>query len=84
MTQERAPPIKLRGQAHRLGERLLLDALKRIIDAASIVGCVGIIVDAKDEDAERFYGRYDFVTVSEPWPRRMFMAVGTARAAFDP
>jgi hypothetical protein len=27
-------------------------------------GCVGIVVDAKDEDAERFYTKYDFVTVT--------------------
>jgi hypothetical protein len=36
-----------------------------------------------DEHAERFYAKYDFVTVmSEGWPRRMFLSIGTARAAF--
>ena len=56
------------------------------VDAADILGCMGIIVDAKDEDAERFYAKYDFVTISaEAWPHRMFLAIGTARAAFaDP
>jgi GNAT superfamily N-acetyltransferase len=72
-----------RAQGRRLGEKLLMDALRRVLDAANIVGCVGIIVDAKDDDAERFYTKYDFVTlVPEGWPRRMFLAINTARAAF--
>jgi hypothetical protein len=50
-------------------ERLLTDAPRRVVDAAAIVGCTGIIVDAKGLDAESFYARYDFVTVSaEAWP----------------
>ncbi len=44
----------------RLGEALLLDALRRIVDAAGLVGCTGIIVDAKDDGAERFYANYDY------------------------
>jgi GNAT superfamily N-acetyltransferase len=71
-----------RGQ--RLGETLLLDALRRVVDAAVIVGCIGVIVDAKDEGAERFYTKYDFVTVhADEWPRRMFLPIGTAKAAFS-
>lgn len=76
--------IDRRAQGRRLGERLLMDALRRVVDAANIVGCTGIIVDAKDENAEQFYLRYDFVTVTQDsWPRRMFLPIGTARAAFD-
>jgi predicted GNAT family N-acyltransferase len=78
--------IDRRAQGRRLGEKLLMDALRRVIDAAAIVGCTGIIVDAKDLDAERFYEKYDFVTVSaDVWPHRMFLPIATARAAFaDP
>jgi hypothetical protein len=73
-----------RPQGRRFGEKLLLDALRRAVDAASIIGRTGVIVDAMDEEAERFYARYDFATVSgEGWPRRMFLPIGTARAAFD-
>jgi GNAT superfamily N-acetyltransferase len=72
-----------RARGRRLGEALLLDALLRVITAADIIGCLGTIVDAKDEDAERFYSRYDFVTVdASSWPRRMFLPIDTARAAF--
>lgn len=76
--------VDKRAQGRRLGEKLLMDALRRVIDAASILGCTGIIVDAKDEGAENFYAKYDFVTVTEEgWPRRMFLPIGTARAAFE-
>lgn len=73
-----------RERGQRVGESLLIDALRRIVDAASVVGCIGIIVDAKDEDAERFYTKYDFVTVTDDrWPRRMFLALETAKTALS-
>ena len=69
--------IDARAQRRRLGEALLLDA-------AAIVGCTGIVVDAKDEDAERFYDAYDFVTLAtDAWPRRMFLPLVTAKASFE-
>lgn len=72
-----------RARGRHLGERLLLDALRRILDVADHIGCVGVVVDAKDERAHAFYERYDFSTVQDyDWPRRMFMPLATARAAF--
>lgn len=60
-----------RARGRGCGERLLVDALQRVVDASELLGCLGIIVDAKDEDAERFYVKYDFITLhSEGWPRR--------------
>lgn len=59
-----------------------MDALRRVVDVANVLGCPGIVVDAKDEDAERLYTKYDFVTVTNAWPRRMFLTITTARAAF--
>ena len=39
--------------------------------------------DAKDEDAEHFYQKYDFVTLdASSWPRRLFLPIQVARAAF--
>ena len=76
--------VDQRATGRRIGEKLLMDALRRVVDAAELLGCVGIIVDAKDDDAERFYLKYDFVTVSAAaWPHRMFLPIGTARAAFS-
>lgn len=75
--------VDRRAQGRRFGEKLLMDALRRIVDAAELVGCMGVVVDAKDEHAARFYASYDFATVSpESWPRRMFLAIATARAVF--
>jgi hypothetical protein len=58
-------------------------AHRRVVDASELVGCLGIIVDAKDEGTERFYVKYDFASLhSEGWPRRLFLSIGTARSAF--
>ena len=72
-----------RAQGRRLGEKILIDALRRVVDAADMLGCIGVIVDAKDDAAERFYAKYDFVSVEEEWPRRMFLPIEAARAAFS-
>lgn len=77
--------IDQRAQGRRLGEALLLDALRRVVDASAVIGCTGIVVDAKDKGAADFYAKYDFVAVTnEGWPRRMFLPLNTARAAFAP
>ncbi len=76
--------VDQRAHGRRLGEQLLMDALRRVVDAAKLVACFGVIVDAKDQAAEAFYAKYDFVTVSaEAWPHRMFLPIATAREAFS-
>lgn len=73
-----------RARGQRLGESLLIDALKRVVDAADLVACLGIVVDAKNDNAEHFYKRYDFIVVDETsWPHRMFLPIDVARAAFE-
>jgi ribosomal protein S18 acetylase RimI-like enzyme len=76
--------VDTRARARRLGEKLLMDALHRVVDAAALVACIGIIVDAKNQPAADFYDRYDFATVTEDeeWPRRMFLPIEVARLAF--
>lgn len=76
--------VDRRAQGRGVGEQLLMDVLQRIIDAAAIIGCTGVIVDAKTPAAERFYAKYDFVALGgERWPRRMFMPIATVREAFS-
>lgn len=71
-----------RARGRGLGEALLIDALERVIGAADVIACLGVIVDAKDEDAERFYEKYGFATVhSTSWPRRMFLPLQVVRDA---
>jgi GNAT superfamily N-acetyltransferase len=73
-----------RARGRRLGETLLLDALARVVEASRLIACLGVIVDAKDAEAEGFYAKYDFVQVDDSsWPRRMFLPMHVARAAFE-
>ena len=46
----------------RIGEQLLIDALKRSFDAASSsTASMAIIVDPIDEEAKNFYTKYGFI-----------------------
>ena len=59
-----------------------MDALRRIVHVANVVGCRGIVVDAKDAGAENFYIKHGFINVSvelERWPQRVFMPIEWAR-----
>jgi GNAT superfamily N-acetyltransferase len=47
-------------QGKGLGAALLLDALRRTLNAAEIVGVRAIMVHAKDEAARRFYEHFNF------------------------
>ena len=63
-----------------LGERLLIDAIARILDAGNEVATYAIVVDAKDDRAVSFYRKYGFV----PFPSqqmRLFLPTATAMVA---
>jgi len=47
-------------QGKGLGAALLLDALRRVLAAADIVGIRAVLVHAKDETARRFYEHFNF------------------------
>lgn len=69
-----AVSLKYRGQG--LGERLLLDALKRSLKASRVVGSAAVIVDAKEPSGVRFYERYGFRLLPEQ-DLRLFVAMKT-------
>jgi GNAT superfamily N-acetyltransferase len=52
--------VDRREQGRGLGKALLKDALLRSARAARSVGARALVVDAKDEDARRFYEHYGF------------------------
>ncbi|MEL6633609.1 MAG: GNAT family N-acetyltransferase [Bacteroidota bacterium] len=68
-------------QGKGIGGFLLFDALERAVSSAQNVGSVGVIVDAKDDNAESFYTKYGFVRITEEWPRRMFLSFRTFEQA---
>jgi GNAT superfamily N-acetyltransferase len=52
--------VDLTEQGHGLGEQMLLQALARAAEAASLIGARAVLVHAKDVRARAFYQRYGF------------------------
>jgi len=67
-----AVSVKYRGKG--LGEYLLIDALKRSLEASRVVGSAAVIVDAKDSSGVRFYERYGFKLLPDQ-NLRLFIAM---------
>ena len=68
-----------RGQG--IGELLLLDAFKRALENTREVASAVIVVDAKDENARRFYLRHDFTPLPAQ-PNRLFYPMKTIEKLF--
>lgn len=64
-----------------VGEFLLLDALRRGLDAAQQIGAMAVIVDAKDERAESFYRHFDFIPFQHA-PLRLFLPMNQIARIF--
>lgn len=62
-----------------LGEHLLMDALKRSLDASRLIGPAAVVVDAKDENSATFYRKYGFIQLPEI-PNRLFLPMRTVEA----
>lgn len=63
------------------GSRLLHHAIKTTVEASDRVGGVGLIVDAKNEKAVTFYGRFGLTVLgSGNYPQRMFIRMTDMRA----
>jgi ribosomal protein S18 acetylase RimI-like enzyme len=67
--------VALTHQGQGWGGVLLADALKRVGRAE--VGVFAMVVDAKDEPAQRFYERYGFALLPGE-NRRLFLPIGEA------
>ncbi len=57
--------VDIKKQRQGWGEYLLIDALNRIREAATVVAAFGVVVDAKDEKAKKFYTQYGFTLFEE-------------------
>jgi len=59
--------VDRRWQSQGVGKALLRDAMQRTMQAAGIAGIRALAVHAKDEEAKRFYERFDFApSLSDP------------------
>jgi predicted GNAT family N-acyltransferase len=63
-----------RGQG--IGELLLIDALKRALTTSAQVASLAVVVDAKDEEARRFYSTYGFLSFPDE-RKRLYLPMKT-------
>jgi ribosomal protein S18 acetylase RimI-like enzyme len=63
-------------QGKRLGEILLLDAMRRVLGASKVIAVHALIVDALNDRARTFYERYGFIEFTGN-PRRLFLPLET-------
>ena len=68
--------VDLRYRGRRLGEFLLLDAIRRVARASIAIAVYAIVVDAKNDRARAFYERYGFIPFPSA-PRRLFLPIQT-------
>jgi predicted N-acetyltransferase YhbS len=74
-----AVDMRLRGKG--AGEHLLVDALRRALEASREVASVAVVVDAKDDSAVSFYRRYGFIGFADQ-PRRLFLPMAVIEKLF--
>ncbi len=72
--------VSISYQGQGIGELLLVDALKRCYLASLQVGSMAVIVDPIDEDAVKFYEKYDFIQLSDS--SKMFLPMATVAQLF--
>jgi GNAT superfamily N-acetyltransferase len=53
--------VALSSQGRGVGKALLRDAMQRTLQVADIAGIRGFAVHAKNEEAKRFYEKFDFI-----------------------
>lgn len=73
--------IDTKFQGKGIGKILLIDALKRSYEISKEIGSFAVVVDPIDEEAEKFYAKYDFIKL--PDSEKMFMATKTLKELFD-
>lgn len=66
----------------RIGQGLLLDALRRTIQAADLAGILAMLVHAKDDQAARFYNHFEFHPFPEE-PLTLFRLLKDVRAVME-
>ena len=72
--------IDKKHQGQGLGKILLIDALKRCYEISKEIGSFDVVVDPIDEEAEKFYKKYDFIKL--PTSQKMFIAAKTLQELF--
>lgn len=69
-------------QGKGLGSALVVDAMRRVLQAADIAGVRAMVVHAKDETAQRFYEHLGFLSFPDK-PLTLFRLIKDIRAMRD-
>lgn len=72
--------IDTKYQGKGIGKVLLIDALKRSYEISQEIGSFAVVVDPIDEEAEKFYTKYDFIKL--PDSEKMLIATKTLQELF--
>jgi len=73
--------VDCRARGLGVGEFLLVDALRRSLEAAQQIAAMAVVVDAKDERAESFYRDFDFPPFQRT-PLRLFLPMAQIAKLF--
>lgn len=68
-------------QGNKLGQVLLIDALKRIVEISAFVGNHAVVVDPVNEATEKFYTQFGFIALKGS--KRMFLPLKTVTDLFS-
>ena len=70
-------------QRQGMGRTLLIAAMGKFIEIFNTAGGIGLFVDAKDQDAKRYYEQFGFVSLPSN-ELEMFLPVKTIQEAVTP
>ena len=70
-------------QRQRIGKTLLVAAMGKFIEIFNTAGGIGLFVDAKDQDAKRYYEQFGFVSLPSN-ELELFLPVKTIQDALTP
>jgi ribosomal protein S18 acetylase RimI-like enzyme len=70
-------------QRQGIGNTLLVAAMRKFIEIFNTAGGIGLFVDAKDQDAKRYYERFGFVALPSN-ELELFLPVKTIQEALTP
>ena len=74
-----ARSLSFKGQ--RVGELLLMSALKQALDHSLRIASMAVVVDLKDDPAKTFYKKYGFLELPDH-PNRLFLPMKTVAQMF--
>jgi predicted GNAT family N-acyltransferase len=69
-------------QRQKLGQFMLMDALRRSWENTHRIGSIGVVVDAYDDNAEGFYLHHEFIRLPGQ-TRKLFLAMATIKKLFS-